>query len=516
MPADPAPRAWPLVLVFVATSLVQKLTNNFEGLTRVRFRVLARESPEEGGLGLDEAGAGAFFTAAALGYCIKPLFGLVSDRVPLFGYRRKSWIVAASLGTSLAWVAVALTGTTEYVPLLAALMAVNVTVTFADVACDGLMVEAGQAAEAAGGAPPGLGSRPYQTAQWAAALGAMLLSALTGAALAAAVPLATLAWVSAVLPVIPAAVVMLCVTEARVAFDWRAARPGFAALGLACVVGAAVVGLKNATAGTPYQTIESFASPLLVVGAVLLLVRLPASLVGPALLVVLWQAVPLKGDSQYFFSYMTAPDGPMARAVADSRVVGGVLAPVAERLNLDAASRPTLFYGSAFLVTELVAGIAGVALVGRYGGRARLPTLLFGVLGGWVLVLASYYSLSLAPAPGLALVCAATGGFVLWGGNSAILFYAAGTVPRDDPDGSGEGGTSQATAFALLMGLSNLGGIFGVETVGNRIYQSAGGSAGGLIAVVLASAGFVLLLAAMLTVFSRRGLLSPKPGGGVT
>ena len=505
MPPSSAPRA--LVLAFVATSLVQKLTNNFEGLTRVRFRALLGEPRDSGGLGLDDASAGAFLTAAALGYCIKPLFGLVSDRVPLFGYRRKSWIVVASLGTSLAWVAVALTGTTEYVPLLAALMAVNVTVTFADVACDGLMVEAGQAAEAAGAAPPGLGSRPYQTAQWAAALAAMLLSALSGAALAAAVPITTLAWVSAILPVIPAAVVLLCVTETRVAFDWRAARPGFAALGLAAAVGAGVVGLKNAVAGTPYQTAEAFASPLLVVGAVLLLVRLPASLVGPAVLITLWPAVPLKGDSQYFFGFVTAPEGPMAAAIAESRVVGGLLAPLAGWLHLSDASRPTLFYGSGFLVTELVAGIVGVSLVGRYGGRLRLPTLLFGVLAGWSLVLACYFSLTLRPGPLLALVCAVAGGFVLWGGNSAILFYAAGAVPRDSAGGVG---TSQATAFALLMGLSNLGGLFGVETVGNRIYQSAGGGAGGLRAVVLASAAFVAVLAAVLTVFSRRGLLSPK------
>ena len=38
----------------------------------------------------------AFLTVFNLPWFLKPLYGIVSDFVPIFGYRRKSWLLAAN------------------------------------------------------------------------------------------------------------------------------------------------------------------------------------------------------------------------------------------------------------------------------------------------------------------------------------------------------------------------------------------------------------------------------------
>jgi hypothetical protein len=37
------------------------------------------------------------------GWCVKPIWGSISDRVPLFGFRRKSWFVLMVLLAVLFW-----------------------------------------------------------------------------------------------------------------------------------------------------------------------------------------------------------------------------------------------------------------------------------------------------------------------------------------------------------------------------------------------------------------------------
>src|SRR5262249_38524396 len=49
----------------------------------------------------------AYFAVLNFPWVIKPVFGLVSDFVPLFGFRRKSYLILSSLGAIVAYAGIA-------------------------------------------------------------------------------------------------------------------------------------------------------------------------------------------------------------------------------------------------------------------------------------------------------------------------------------------------------------------------------------------------------------------------
>ncbi len=80
----------------------------------------------------------------ALGFYIKPLMGLLSDFIPVFGYRRKSYLIISGLIAAAVWGIVG--SRPEWnIDHLAILLTVSLLgYAFVDVTCDGLMVETGQ------------------------------------------------------------------------------------------------------------------------------------------------------------------------------------------------------------------------------------------------------------------------------------------------------------------------------------------------------------------------------------
>ena len=50
----------------------------------------------------------AYFGVLNFPWIIKPLYGLVSDFVPLFGYRRTSYLIVASIAAAVSYTAIAL------------------------------------------------------------------------------------------------------------------------------------------------------------------------------------------------------------------------------------------------------------------------------------------------------------------------------------------------------------------------------------------------------------------------
>jgi hypothetical protein len=98
-------------------------------------------------LGMGDAGGQLFDALRSSGWLIKPVWGLLSDRVPLFGTHRKSWYVLMaflalvfwSLSALLALLGVRVPG----VYLLTFNLAFS-TYAFVDVVCDALMVETGR------------------------------------------------------------------------------------------------------------------------------------------------------------------------------------------------------------------------------------------------------------------------------------------------------------------------------------------------------------------------------------
>ncbi|XP_024356686.1 folate-biopterin transporter 1, chloroplastic isoform X1 [Physcomitrium patens] len=83
----------------------------------------------------------AFLTGfSALPWLIKPLYGFISDGVPLFGYRRRSYLVLCGLLGALCWGSLAVVVDNKYAAMTAILLS-SLSVAFSDVVVDSMVVE---------------------------------------------------------------------------------------------------------------------------------------------------------------------------------------------------------------------------------------------------------------------------------------------------------------------------------------------------------------------------------------
>ncbi|MGB2926825.1 MAG: folate/biopterin family MFS transporter [Limnothrix sp.] len=91
-------------------------------------------------LGLTPAEVAALTGLAAFPWVIKPLFGFLSDGFPLFGYRRRSYLIISGILGCAAWFSMA---TFVHTPLLAAAMIIlsSLSVAISDVIVDSVVVE---------------------------------------------------------------------------------------------------------------------------------------------------------------------------------------------------------------------------------------------------------------------------------------------------------------------------------------------------------------------------------------
>lgn len=117
-----------------------------------------------------------FGAILALPWILKPLFGLLSDYVPLGHYRRKSYLIATSLAALAGFVGLYFTPLPEGAekPLLGWLMLSSVGIIFCDVVVDALMIETSQ--------PLGITGR-LQSVQWAAIHTGTILTGVVGGVL---------------------------------------------------------------------------------------------------------------------------------------------------------------------------------------------------------------------------------------------------------------------------------------------------------------------------------------------
>lgn len=81
---------------------------------------------------------------AMLTWSIKPIYGFLTDLLPLFGRRRKSYLLLVSLLPFAGYLYLALHGT-SFLPIALALILANIGLGFADVIVDGLIVEQAEA-----------------------------------------------------------------------------------------------------------------------------------------------------------------------------------------------------------------------------------------------------------------------------------------------------------------------------------------------------------------------------------
>ncbi len=91
---------------------------------------------------LNELGATNYLTILTIPWIIKPVYGLVSDFISLFGYRRKSWLLVLNILTCIGylWLAEIADGD----QLILALLLTAIGTAASDVIIDALMIENGR------------------------------------------------------------------------------------------------------------------------------------------------------------------------------------------------------------------------------------------------------------------------------------------------------------------------------------------------------------------------------------
>ena len=165
--------------------------------------------------GLSAGQVADFFLLATVPWLIKPAYGLLSDFVPLFGLRRKSYFVLAAALASASGFALAVLDGYRYWPtaILFTLMALGLA--FTDVLTDALMVENGR--------PLGL-TGAFQSVQWASIYAASILVGIVGGYLAGVRRLDLAFMLAACFPLCSLVMALLFVREPRARSEWEALR----------------------------------------------------------------------------------------------------------------------------------------------------------------------------------------------------------------------------------------------------------------------------------------------------
>ncbi len=160
--------------------------------------------------GLTAAQVATFFAIATVPWLIKPVYGLLSDFVPIFRYRRKSYFLLASALASGAGFTLGLVVLHTYSWLAALFALMGLGLAFTDVLTDALMVENGRPLKLTGA---------FQAVQWAAIYVASMLVGLVGGAMAEQRALHLAFLLSACFPLVSFVMATLFVREKRARAD---------------------------------------------------------------------------------------------------------------------------------------------------------------------------------------------------------------------------------------------------------------------------------------------------------
>ncbi len=164
--ATAAPKFSRLAALFGLFYFWQGIGEPTDGLLTQPIRELLRER----GQTIDEISGFVFLLA--LPWAVKPLYGLISDGLPLAGYRRKSYLVVAGAVSAVSFFLLAAMPS-DLAPnqLFWLLLPPAIAVAFSDVAIDALMIERAQ--------PVGWTGQ-MQSIQWTSMYGAGVLAGWAG------------------------------------------------------------------------------------------------------------------------------------------------------------------------------------------------------------------------------------------------------------------------------------------------------------------------------------------------
>src|SRR5919204_4702937 len=92
-----------LAIFFAAVYFVQGFAEPKAGIAAQPIFFLLKEEMR---LGVEEIAT--FFAITGLAWAVKPLYGLTSDLLPLFGYRRRSYLLLTTAMAALGWLVLGL------------------------------------------------------------------------------------------------------------------------------------------------------------------------------------------------------------------------------------------------------------------------------------------------------------------------------------------------------------------------------------------------------------------------
>jgi MFS family permease len=205
-----------LFVFFAAVYVVQGVAEPKAGLATQPIFFLLKDE-----MRLSAAETAVFFALIGIAWNVKPLYGLLSDLVPLLGYRRRSYLLLTTAVAALGWLALGMLPAYGWGLTLAILGLTGLGLAFTDVLCDAVMVEEGKAR--------GLTAR-FQSIQWAAIYGASLLAGIGGGYLSAHVAYNRTFLLVALFPALSFAASAWAVHEPRTRFDRATVRATAAAL----------------------------------------------------------------------------------------------------------------------------------------------------------------------------------------------------------------------------------------------------------------------------------------------
>lgn len=142
--ADPLPGAslqsvWSLPLLFGLIYFIQGIAEPSEGLITQPVRSMLK------GEGYSTLSVALFDAVLTIPWFLKPFYAWISDKYPIFGYHRRSYLMLCSLVAivTLGYVGTKALGSWNWNVLLALLTVATMSVAFSDVVIDALMVERG-------------------------------------------------------------------------------------------------------------------------------------------------------------------------------------------------------------------------------------------------------------------------------------------------------------------------------------------------------------------------------------
>jgi MFS family permease len=166
-----------------------------------------------------------FFLLTSMPWFIKPVYGLISDFLPLFGQRRKSYLLLTSALACIAGLIAAFSSHYTYWELAVLYTMMGLGLAYNDVLTDALMVESGKLNGLTGA---------FQSVQWTAVTGASIIVGLLGGYFAEHRNLQAAFAFSAIFPFIVLIMAVFFVREKHIAPGqgefkeiWAALRAGF-------------------------------------------------------------------------------------------------------------------------------------------------------------------------------------------------------------------------------------------------------------------------------------------------